>query len=129
MENKKPKHGRQGEGGGKPPKYTATTLKPAIVDYFDNCKETHVIPSKAGVCFFLKIDKVTYSVYRKKYPTTIKGCDLAIEMAWINRLNGNSPTGAIFYLKNAFKEDYKDKHETDITSGGLRIDFDPTFKK
>jgi len=33
----------------------------------------------------------------------------------VQRLGGTTPTGAIFYLKNAFKDDYKDRHETDTT--------------
>jgi hypothetical protein len=37
----------------------------------------------------------------------------------VQRLAGTTPTGAIFYLMNAFRDDYQEK--SDITSGGLPI--------
>jgi len=36
-------------------------------------------------------------------------------------LAGTTPTGAIFYLKNAFSADYRDRTETDLTSKGEKI--------
>ena len=62
----------------------------------------------------MNIGRTTYSEYRKKYPNTIRQCDAQIEAAWVQRLGGANATGSIFYLKNAFKETYRDKHEQDV---------------
>jgi hypothetical protein len=81
------------------------------------------MPNKAGLCIWLNIHKDTYNEYKKKptFSDALKGAEMWIENAWVQRLAGNAPTGAIFYLKNAFKEDYKDRSETDITSGGEKL--------
>ncbi len=118
--------------GGRPPKYgDAQAIADHITDYFKSCEEARLLPNKAGLCIWLGITKETYNQYRKKpeFSDSIKACDSMIENAWVQRLAGNAPTGAIFYLKNAFKEDYRDKHETDITTGGkpLQITFDNGF--
>lgn len=123
MKSTKKKNGRQGEGGGRPPKYAdgASIWKMANA-FFELSDKNHQLPEKAGLCLYLGISRDTYSEYRKKFPDTIKAIDLYIESCWVRRLNGQSPTGAIFYLKNAFKEEYKDRNETDITSKGEKID-------
>lgn len=106
---------------GRPPKFTADTLKSAIIGYFKKCVRERLIPNKAGLRANLDISRETYSEYRKKFPDTIKIAENLIEEAWVQRLTSNAPTGAIFYLKNAFKEDYKDRYATDVTSGGKPI--------
>lgn len=111
-------------GRGKQAYGSEKELDDTIMAYFQYCyfkengkaRVTAFIPNKAGLCLFLNISRETYSQYRKKYPDTIKKADAFIENAWIQRLQTNAPTGAIFYLKNAFKEVYKDKHEVK-TSG------------
>ena len=121
-QGKKRKSGRQGEGGGQPPKYAnAKALETIALKYFSKCSKTRELPSKAGLLYHLDISRETYSQYRKKYPDTISKFNKYIEMHWVGRLAGNAATGAIFYLKNAFKEDYKDKQETDITSKGEQV--------
>jgi len=113
---------KQGEGGGKPPKFSnEKDLQESLTKYAGHCDTKKEMPNKAGLCLFLCMDRSTYNDYKKKYPHTIKGIENLIENTWIQRLSGNSPTGAIFYLKNAFKEFYKDRQETDITSGGEKI--------
>lgn len=100
---------------GRPPKYaTETSLAKVISDYFGECDEKKKMPNKAGLCLFLGISRETYSEYRERFSYAIKGADALIEDAWVQRLNSNAPTGAIFYLKNAFKEHYKDKQEVDL---------------
>ena len=66
----------------------------------------------------LDISRPVYADYKKKFPDTIKRAENIIENAWVQRLSGNAATGAIFYLKNAFHLYYRDRRETDITSGG-----------
>ncbi len=110
--------------GGRPPKYkTELEMALKISDYFGKCDEKRELPNKAGLCLFLGITRESYGDYKERFPDTIKGADSTIENAWVQRLGGNSPTGAIFYLKNAFKEHYKDKHETDLTSKGEKVQF------
>ena len=118
--------------GGRPPKFTGLEkVTELIKGYFDSCQKSHTLPTKAGLCIFLNISRDTYNEYKKKpqFSDTLKGAELYMEDLWLQRLAGNSPTGAIFYLKNAFKEEYKDRHETDVTSGGkpISITFDNAF--
>ena len=113
---------KQGEGGGKPPKYNSEIeLDKKCKNYFIECIKNPEMPSKAGLRVFLKLDKSSFSDYKKKYPYPIKKAEDLIEKAWTQRLAGPNATGAIFYLKNAFKEDFKDRYNTDITSGGKQI--------
>lgn len=114
---------KQGEGGGNPPKYaTEEDLLLAGLSYFAEIKQDKKrIATKAGLCLALNISRDTYSEYRKKYPDTIRAFDMRMENAWTERLAGNGATGAIFYLKNAFRDHYKDRIETDITSKGEQI--------
>lgn len=117
--------------GGQPSKYpTEKLLIDAIQAYLKFCSYGQngrprlkpLMPNKAGLCVFLDISRETYSQYRAKYPDTIKRADSTIEDSWVQRLNSNAPTGAIFYLKNAFKETYKDRHQTDLTTKGEKIE-------
>jgi hypothetical protein len=143
MEKTKKEDGRKTRKnkGGRLPKYaTKEALKKAVDLYLDSCFEETIVkvgkgkdeenkvlrqriemPNKAGLCYFLGISRDVYGEYKKKFPDTIKEIEAVIENAWVQRLWGNSPTGAIFYLKNAFRDSYKDRHETDITTGGDKI--------
>lgn len=107
---------------GRPPKYeSGEEIWVKADEFFRLCDSTKQMPEKAGLCLFLAISRDTYSEYRKNFPDTIKAIDNYIESAWVRRLAGQSPTGAIFYLKNAFKEHFKDRNETDITTQGEKI--------
>lgn len=97
-----------------------------ILVYFDECKDSKplvVMPTKAGLCLALDITRDTYNEYKKKpdFSDTLKKAELLMENLWTQRLGGTSPTGAIFYLKNAFKEHYKDRYNTDVTTKGKQI--------
>ena len=108
----------------RPPKYKSEEeLVVKIDEFFAKCVAEQSLPEKAGLCLHLHIVRDTWNDWRKKpqYSATIKATDLRIESAWVKRLNGQAATGAIFYLKNAFKEEYKDRVDTDITSGGKPI--------
>lgn len=116
------KHGHQGEGGGKPPKYQdSQAFADKVLEYFDSCEKSRSMPNKAGLCVFLNISRSTYNEYKKKYPDALKGIEDYIENAWVQRLAGTTPTGAIFYLKNAFSNDYRDRTETDLTTKGEKV--------
>lgn len=129
------------KNAGRPPKHTEASLAEETLKYLDSTERSRTIPNKAGLMVWLGISRETYSEYRRQFPDTINIIDHYIEEAWVQRLSGQSPAGAIFYLKNAFKEDYRDRHETDITTNGDKIQttateitqlassFDEFFKK
>lgn len=101
---------------GRPAKYeTAEALQEGISSFFKLCDKKRQLPEKAGLCVFLGISRDTYSEYRKQFPDTIRFADNYIESNWVRRLSGQSAAGAIFYLKNAFRNDYKDKYDSDVT--------------
>ncbi len=108
--------------GGRPPKFEdEETLSKSIGAYFDDCAGAKELPTKAGLCLELDISRDTYSEYRKRFPDAIRRADDTIEHAWVQRLAQPGATGAIFYLKNAFKDDYRDRQEMDHTSKGERV--------
>jgi hypothetical protein len=100
---------------GRPPRYaTEQGMIDKINEYFNYCVEIKKLPSKAGLFVYLEIDRSTYSDYKKKFPNAVTKANLFIEEAWVTRLSKSQAGGAIFYLKNAFKENYADRHETDL---------------
>lgn len=101
---------------GRPPIYETEEEFTAMVwEYIDHCKQDREMPNKAGMRFFLRISHDTWSVYRTKFPEAHKEAEDYIENAWVQRLAGTTPTGAIFYLKNAYSQDFRDRQETDNT--------------
>lgn len=116
----------------RPKKYTTTNdINDKVISYLNYCKEKNELPNKAGLCSYLDITKETYCQYKKKdeFSDSIKRFENYTENLWVQRLGGNCPTGAIFYLKNAFREDWQDRHETDVTSGGLPIQISEAIAK
>ena len=106
---------------GRPPSYDAPDrMVKEIEAYVDNCTKERQMPNKAGLCIWLGIHKDTYNEYKKKpgFSDAIKGAEMWIENAWVQRLSSNAPTGAIFYLKNAFSMDYRDRQEHTGEDGG-----------
>lgn len=102
---------------------TADVLEKKIEGYLAQCEIKKELPNKAGACLFLNICKETYCAYRKDkiHSDAIKRLDRTIENAWVQRLKENASTGAIFYLKNAFKDEYRDRYESDMTTNGKDI--------
>ena len=106
----------------RPLKYeTEEDLTASVKSYFADQTEQKMRPSKAGLRVWLGFSKSSYHEYKERFPNPIKEAEDIIEVAWVQRLDSPAATGAIFYLKNAFKDDYRDRHETDITSGGDKI--------
>ncbi len=92
-----------------------------FITFAEDKKLRWSLPSKAGLLRHLDISRTQYSAYRKKYPNAIRRADALIEEAWVGGLNNANATGRIFYLKNAFKEEYQDRVENDLTSKGEKI--------
>ncbi len=109
---------------GRPPSFkNVQELRNKAEAYFAKCEKKKLPPEKASLCLALGISRETYSKYRKEpdFTDTIKECDSLIQSWWVRRLSGQAATGAIFYLKNAFKEDFKDKYEGDMHHKGSII--------
>ena len=107
---------------GRPVKFeTPAQLAELVLTYIDNCTEKHQMPNKAGLCIWLNIHKDTYNDYKKKdgFSAAIKGAEMWIENAWVQRLAGANATGAIFYLKAAMG--YRDLQELDVTTKGQAL--------
>lgn len=108
---------------GRPVKYkTDAELKAAIEQYFkgdalvDMGEYVSFQPTMSGLARSVGLSRQGLLNYSKKeeFFDTIKDARLRVEEALEGRLYGNSPTGAIFNLKNNFG--WKDKTETDLTS-------------
>ncbi len=97
---------------------TPKDFEDLISDYFGLLKND--MPTKAGLALYLDTTRETLGDYEKRdgYSYTLKRAYYVIENAWVQRLTGQAVAGVIFYLKNAFKNDYRDRNETDITTAG-----------
>ena len=92
-----------------------------IARYLTDCESKQRMPNIAGACVEMDIGRTQFYEYCKKFPNTKRRFEAHIENAWVSRLSEPGATGAIFYLKNKFRKIYKDKQETDITSGNKPI--------
>lgn len=108
---------------GRPLKYSVDDIKLAAIQYFEECLQNRWIPSKAGLLRKLNMSRESYREYKKKkdFVDTIRFVEHSIEEAWVQRLTSQGANGAIFYLKNAFRDDYQDRVENDITSRGEKL--------
>jgi len=125
--------------GGRPLKYkTVEELQNAIDEYFLLCdnRVQQVYSAKSdgvievldpepytisGLALAMGIDRDTLLNYEKRdeYFGTIKSAKDKVHADVERRLMEKQATGAIFNLKNNFG--WRDKTETDITSGGEKI--------
>lgn len=89
---------------GAPAKFDkAEDLQASIDDYFEECKTGNVGHTITGLAYHLGFEsRQSFYDYEKRdeFSYTIKRARLAIEMAYEQKLHGNSNTGAIFALKN-----------------------------
>jgi len=109
---------------GRKPKYTLEELEAKISHYYPQIKSLERIPTKANLLGWLDISRKTYNEWKKdghELSNALKRTEIEIEDYWLQKLAKPACTGAIFYLKNAFKENYKDRYEQDVTSGGEKI--------
>ena len=114
---------KQGEGGGNTPTFkNEEEFYSALREYLNWCSLNTKMPNVAGFCSNNRFGRNAYYDYCKKYPNTKKMFEASVEDTWVNRLSLPGATGAIFYLKNMFRELYKDRIETDITSKGEKIE-------
>jgi hypothetical protein len=112
---------------GRPPKFATPEEFDAAVDkYLENLGDKPV--SLTGMLLSMGIYcKNTFYSYEKKdgFSIPVKRARAIVENAYEERLHGNSPTGAIFALKNM---GWTDKQEREITGKdgaplGITVEF------
>lgn len=109
---------------GRPLKFeTPQVLEDKINEYFDKCEKNGTKPFITELAYHLDTSRETLREYKERpeYVDSIKKaltrCEMALEQ---NLIEGKvNPTGSIFNLKNNYG--WKDKTETDVTSGGKAI--------
>jgi len=116
-------------------KYTPTTLKTKIDEYFNSCYETktndegkeyqvNIKPlTTLGMCLYLDISRETLSNYydKEEYIDTIKKAKMRIESYAEDYLfTSKNPAGVIFNLKNNFN--WKDKQEIETTNKTIIVE-------
>ena len=102
---------------GRPPKFkTPDELREKIENFFIQCIEKKKVPTKGGLAIALDTTRETLGDYEKKkdYSDALKSAYLFIEENWVQKLAGSNVAGTIFYLKNAFKDNWRDKQEIEI---------------
>jgi hypothetical protein len=113
-----------GNAGGSPPFYSNPDLLQAACDnYFKECEENKVPATITGLALSLGFStRKSLLDYAEKieFVTIIKKAKLRVECEYEKRLSSNTPTGAIFALKNM---SWHDKTDSDIKiSGKLSIE-------
>lgn len=119
-----------GNSGGRPSKYDSPEqLEKKCEEYFEQFTEQDAdspnYPTVTGLALFLGFcDRQSLYDYREKqeFSAIIKRALLVVENHYEYRCNFQSPTGAIFALKNM---GWKDKNEVDHTSKGEAISLTP----
>ncbi len=119
--------------GGRPLKFkTEKELRLKIDKYFKDCAKNEKPLTITGLALSLDTNRQTLLGYEgevegrekkdPKYVDTIKRAKMMCENYAEEFLyNGKNVVGAIFNLKNNYG--WKDKSETDLTSGGKEIKF------
>lgn len=110
---------------GRPLKFDSPkVLDEKINEYFAKCEEKGEKPFISELAYFLDTSRETLREYKERpeFVDSIKRalarCEIALEK---NLIEGKvNPTGTIFNLKNNYG--WRDKSETDVTSGGEKIE-------
>ena len=99
----------------------AEALMNRFREYLDHCREIDYLPNIAGFCAFCDIHRDTYYDQKAFYLDTIKKIEQLLEDAAINSKAVND-TFKIFYMKNKFSEDYKDRQEFMVTERNYEVE-------
>jgi hypothetical protein len=118
-----------GNEGGKPPYYSdPLELQKACDKYFEQCIENEIPATITGLTLALGFcTRKSLLDYAEKieFVNIIKRSRLRVECEYEKRLFGNSPTGAIFALKNM---DWHDRQELTGKDGESLVPPTITFK-
>ena len=96
-------------------KYQPIEFQQVITSYFLTCVKKKKVPTKGGLALTLDLTREALGDYEKyeDYSDSLKKAYELIEENWVQKLAGNNVAGTIFYLKNAFKDRWRDKQETE----------------
>lgn len=123
----------------RPPKFQdAKKLQKIIDEWFEDCKENHIIPTVTGLAVALdtsrkvlldyenfcdnndKLKSLDESV-KREISNTIKRAKAKIEAGYEQQLlNAKNPAGVIFTLKNNYR--WVDKQEIEQTNKTITVD-------
>lgn len=98
-------------------------LETQIQNYISECQDVHNNATITGLAYYLGFEsRQSFYDYEKheEFSYIIKRARLYVESNYERLLTGGKPVGAIFALKNM---GWTDKRETDITTGGEKINF------
>lgn len=103
---------------------TIKELRDIAQAYFKGCDERHVLPTKAGLCLALDItrDDLDSLAKHAKYASIIARIENKIEIAWVGKLEGANTSGAQFYLKNEFRNVYRESNDGPVARVILSFD-------
>lgn len=104
---------------------TAEDLAHECSLYEEFCETKNRIMTVPGLCLFLGLSRQTLYKYQKggvgdDYKQVVNFFMLRIEEEWVQNLTKPNAGGAMFYLKNAFRNDYREKIETEYSEKPLR---------
>lgn len=111
--------------GGRPALFnSAKELEEAITAYFNHCKTEPEIITITGMAYFLGFEsRQSFYDYAEKgeFSYLLKRVRLKVESEYEKRVNGTTPTGPIFVLKNmGWKDTQEIKH--DINKSVITLD-------
>lgn len=89
---------------------SAEELAEKFNGYIEHCHKIDYMPNIAGFCRFCGINRDTYYSQKEYYSDTIKDIEGILEDEALNTKSVND-TMKIFYMKNKFSDDYKDRHD------------------
>ena len=116
--------------GGRPKLYTSADQMQQVIDaYFEECKESEEPLTISGLALALDMTTETLRQYGEgeEFSSTVRKAKQKVENYVEKRLMaGGQAAGPIFNLKN--NVGWKDKTETDITSGGEKLSLSVTFE-
>ena len=95
--------------------------------YLVECEKSSKLPNVAGFCTICGITRETYYKQKEYYSDTFKRIELALEDSALNA--DIAPAVKIFYLKNKFKDDYKDKQEIEQINTNIDLNLSDEEKK
>lgn len=90
--------------------YTPHYFKLICLAYLKKCEIRKEIPNIAGLLSFLGVSRSTFNSLKERigYKKFIDWLYNYIEDKWVQELNKKNSSGVVFYLKNNYREVYKD---------------------
>jgi hypothetical protein len=116
---------------GRPPKYeSAIELEKKIIEFFNFCEETKENITICGLALYVgfceRRNLYQYAERGEDFYHVVKRALMIIEKHYEDRLSGNTPTGAIFALKNM---EWKDQSQTEYTGIPAAININVSSKE